>query len=259
MIRYDYSGKVVLVTAAAGGIGQATAQAFARAGASVLMADINADGGEATAAALRGEGHDVRFRRADATVEADVAGLVRHAVDHFGGLHVAANIAGGSTISATGADLHLQPLDGWEFTQRLSLGSVFLGMKHQIAHMIDHGGGAIVNITSLAAMLHVGAAGAAYGAAKAGVIRLSKFAAVAYADRGVRVNCIAPGVVPTEAYKIAGEDIAQAIIADLVANQPIHRAISPDEQAATILWLCSDAAAMVTGQVLPVDGGWSAK
>ena len=145
------------------------------------------------------------------------------------------------------------------FTQNLSLTSVFLGMKHQIAHMVEHGGGSIVNVTSLAGMLHVSAAGGAYAAAKAGVIRLTKFAAVAYAGRGIRVNCIAPGVVPTDGYKAAGEDVAQMIIDDLVTNQPIRRTIAPAEQASALLWLCSDAAAMVTGQVLPVDGGWSAK
>lgn len=120
-------------------------------------------------------------------------------------------------------------------------------MKHQIAHMVAHGGGSIVNVTSLAAMLHVPAAGAAYGAAKAGVVRLTKFAAVAYADHGIRVNCIAPGVVPTDGYKTAGEDMAQRIIADLVANQPIRRAIEPAEQAGAILWLCSDAASSIAG------------
>ncbi len=258
-MQHDFSGKVALVTAASGGIGQATAQAFARAGAKVLLADINETDGEATAQALRDEGCNVLFQRADATVEEDVGGLVKLAVDHFGGLHVAANIVGGSTFSVVGPDLHTQPLDGWDYTQRMSLGSVFLGMKHQIGHMIRHGGGAIVNVTSLAAMLHVPAAGAAYGAAKAGVIRLTKFAAVEYADRGIRVNCIAPGVVPTDGYKTAGEEMAQKIITDLVSNQPIRRAIAPAEQAEAMLWLCSDAAAMVTGHVLPVDGGWTAK
>ncbi len=141
----------------------------------------------------------------------------------------------------------------------VTLRSVFLSMKHEIAHMIENGGGSIVNITSLAGLLYVGAAGAAYAASKAGVIRLTKFAAVSYADRGVRVNCIAPGVTPTEAYNKAGPEIGQMVIDMLVKEQPIMRAIHPSEQAKVVAWLCSDDAAMVTGHVLPVDGGWTAK
>lgn len=132
-------------------------------------------------------------------------------------------------------------------------------MKHEIAHMIDHGGGAICNVTSLAALLYVAASGAAYAAAKAGVVRLTKFAAVSYADRGIRVNWIAPGVTPTEAYNKAGEEMGRMVIDHLLPFQPIRRTNATGEQADAIAWLCSDAASMVTGHVLPVDGGWTAR
>jgi NAD(P)-dependent dehydrogenase (short-subunit alcohol dehydrogenase family) len=254
-----FAGKSVLVTAAAAGIGRATAEAFARAGARVVLADIDDRGGQATCDALAAEGCDVAFLHTDATSEADVAALIRFGVDRMGGLDIAANVAGGGHPTAAGPEFHTQGLEGWDFTIGLSLTSVFLSMKHEIAHMADHRGGTIVNVTSLAGLLHVPIAGAAYAAAKAGVIRLTKFAAVNYAARGIRVNCIAPGVVPTAGYETAGPEIAQAIIADLVTHQPIARTISPAEQAAAILWLCSDEAAMVTGQVLPIDGGWSAQ
>jgi NAD(P)-dependent dehydrogenase (short-subunit alcohol dehydrogenase family) len=125
--------------------------------------------------------------------------------------------------------------------------------------MIEHGGGAIANVTSLAAMLYVGASGAAYAAAKAGVIRLTKFAAVSYADRGVRVNCIAPGVTPTEASNKAGKEMGQMVIDHLLEYQPIKRTIATSEQADALAWLCSNEAAMVTGHVLPIDGGWTAR
>lgn len=254
-----FNGKVALVTAAGAGIGMATAEAFARAGARVMLSDIDADTGNATAERLRGDGHDVRFMRADATCEADVAALVGGTVAAFGALNIAANIVGDAHRDASGADFHEQSLESWDYTQAISLSSVFLSMKHEIAHMIGHGGGAICNVTSLAAMLYVGASGAAYAAAKAGVVRLTKFAAVSYADRGLRVNCIAPGVTPTQAYNKAGAEMGQMVIDHLLPFQPISRVIATSEQADAIVWLCSDQAAMITGHVLPVDGGWTAR
>lgn len=254
-----FSGKVALVTAAGAGIGMATAEGFARAGARVMLSDINAETGNATAERLRSEGHDVRFLRADATSEADVVALVGSTIAAFGALNIAANIVGDAHRDAAGPDFHEQSLEAWDYTHAVSLSSVFLSMKHEIAHMIGHGGGAICNVTSLAALVYVGASGAAYASAKAGVVRLTKFAAVSYADRGVRVNCIAPGVTPTEAYNKAGAEMGQMVIDHLLPFQPIRRVIATSEQADAIAWLCSDQAAMVTGHVLPVDGGWTAR
>ena len=255
----DFNGKIILVTAAGAGIGAATAEGFARRGARVMVSDIDADSGEATTERLRRAGYDVRFLRADATAEEDVEALVRKTIETFGGLDVAANIVGDAHRDASGPEFHRQSLESWEHTQAVSLRSVFLTMKHEIAYMIDHGGGAICNVTSLAALLHVAASGAAYAAAKAGVVRLTKFAAVSYADRGIRVNCIAPGVTPTEAYNKAGKEMGQMVIDHLLPFQPIGRTIETSEQADAIAWLCSHEAAMVTGHVLPVDGGWSAR
>lgn len=254
-----FEGKAALVTAAGAGIGAATAEAFARHGARVMLSDINRAAGEEMADKLRAAGHLAHFLYADATVEEDVEALVRKTVETFGGLHLAANIVGDAHPEAAGPEFHLQSLEGWEHTMAVSLRSVFLSMKYEIAHMIDHGGGAIANVTSLAALLYVGVSGAAYAASKAGVVRLTKFAAVTYADRGVRVNCIAPGVTPTAAYNKAGPEIGQMVIDDLLQYQPIRRTIGTDEQANAIAWLCSDDASMVTGHVLPVDGGWTAR
>jgi NAD(P)-dependent dehydrogenase (short-subunit alcohol dehydrogenase family) len=105
----------------------------------------------------------------------------------------------------------------------------------------------------------MGGGGGVSGGAKAAVIRLTKFAAVSYAERGIRVNCIAPGVTPTRAYYKSGPEYARTLIDEQVVNQPIRRAIETSEQAAGIMWLCSDDAAMVTGHVLPIDGGWTAQ
>jgi NAD(P)-dependent dehydrogenase (short-subunit alcohol dehydrogenase family) len=259
MMAGQFEGKIALVTAAGAGIGAATAQMFAERGARVMLADINSAAGEAQAELLRVAGADVRFLRADATQEEYIARLVAETVAAFGGLDIAANIVGDAHADASGGDFHSQSLESWEHTMAVTLRSVFLSMKYEIAHMIEHGGGSIVNVTSLAGMLYVGPAGAAYAASKAGVIRLTKFAAVSYADRGVRVNCIAPGVTPTEAYNKAGVEMGQMVIDMLVKEQPIMRTIHPSEQAKAIAWLCSDDAAMVTGHILPVDGGWTAK
>jgi NAD(P)-dependent dehydrogenase (short-subunit alcohol dehydrogenase family) len=254
-----FHGKVALVTAGAAGIGAATAEAFARKGAKVMLADIDRDRGESVAAAIRSQGCEAQFQYADATREADVEALVLQTVQTFGALNVVANIVGDAHPNASGAEFHLQSLESWEHTLAVSLRSTFLCLKHEIQHMIQHGGGAIANVTSLAGMLHVPESGAAYAAAKAGVIRLTRFAAVTYAARGVRVNCVAPGVTPTEAYNKGGPEIGRMIIERLLPNQPLARPIATSEQAVAILWLCSDSAAMVTGHTMPVDGGWAAR
>ena len=253
-----FKDRPVLVTAAAAGIGAATARAFALEGARVMLSDIDVTCGEAQAEALREQGADVFFMATDCTDEEQVEALVRMTVETFGGLACAANVVGDVRGDAAGTEFHSQSTDGWDATIAVSLKSTYLCMKHEISHMLEHGGGSITNVTSLAGMLHVPESGAAYAAAKAGVIQLSKFAAVNYADRGVRVNCIAPGVTPTDAYFKGGQEAGDAVISHLLQNQPIKRAIDPAEQAAAILFLSSVEAAMITGHVLPVDGGWTA-
>jgi NAD(P)-dependent dehydrogenase (short-subunit alcohol dehydrogenase family) len=258
-MAYSFEGKVALVTAAAAGIGAATATRLARDGARVMLSDIDAAGGEALAEQLRADGADARFIRADVTREDEVAALVRATVEHFGGLDIAANIVGDSMGDANGTEMHLKSVEGWDDTFAVCLRSAFLCMKHQIAHMIGHGGGSIVNVSSLAGMVYVPESGAAYSAAKAGILQLTRWTAVTYADRGVRVNCISPGVTPTRAYFKRGPEAAAAQIAKMVERQALQRAIGTEEQANAVAWLCSDDAAMVTGHNIPVDGGWSAR
>lgn len=258
-MSHRYKDKPVLVTAAGAGIGAATAKAFAREGAILMLSDINESAGQQVAQALRDEGATVHFLKADCTREEEVEALVAKTVELLGGLSVAANIVGDVVGDAYGPEFHSQSTEGWNGTIAVSLNSVHLCMKHEIAHMIEHGGGVIANVTSLAAMTYVPVSGAAYAAAKAGVIQLTKFAALTYAERGVRANCIAPGVTPTAAYFKAGEEAGNEVINSLLENQAIKRSIDPAEQAASILWLCSEEAAMVTGHVLPVDGGWTAR
>src|SRR6202034_1314901 len=144
-----YANKVVLVTAGASGIGAATVAAFAREGARLMVSDINVSAGEAVVERLRRDGTEAHFLRADATVEEDTERLIRTTVETFGGLHVAANVVGDVHPGAAGPEFHMQSLLSWEATLAVSLRSVFLSMKHEIAYMIGHGGGAICNVTSL--------------------------------------------------------------------------------------------------------------
>jgi NAD(P)-dependent dehydrogenase (short-subunit alcohol dehydrogenase family) len=254
-----FTDQAVLVTAGASGIGAAAAAAFARDGARLMVSDINVAAGEAVVERLRGGGAEAHFMRADATIEEDIERLMRKTVETLGALDVAANVVGDVHPGAAGPEFHQQSLASWDATLAVSLRSTFLSMKHEIGHMIANGGGVICNVTSLSGLLHVPESGAAYAAAKAGVIRLSKFAAINYAERGVRVNCIAPGVTPTPAYYKAGPEGAKMLIERMLEGHAIKRVIDPSEQAAAILWLCSKEAAMVTGHVLAVDGGWSAR
>jgi NAD(P)-dependent dehydrogenase (short-subunit alcohol dehydrogenase family) len=224
-----------------------------------MLSDISPEGGESVTARLRQAGAEAQFFQADGTNEADVERLVGKTIQAFGGLHLAANVIGDVVGDAYGPEFHTQSLAGWDGTVAVSLRSTFLCLKHEIAHMIGHGGGSIVNVTSLAGMLYVPESGAAYSASKAGVIQLTRFAALTYAERGIRVNCLAPGTTPTAAYEKAGPEAAKILIARLLEGHAIKRTIKPCEQAAAILWLCSTDAAMVTGHVLPVDGGWTAR
>ena len=128
-------------------------------------------------------------------------------------------------------------------------------MKHQIAHMREHGGGAIVNVSSLAGMRFVQAGGAAYATSKAGVIQLTKYAAMNYAADGIRVNCVSPGATMTSTF--ARKGIGTEYLMRMVENHAIKRPVEAWEQAAAILWLCSGDAQMVTGLNMPVDGGWA--
>jgi NAD(P)-dependent dehydrogenase (short-subunit alcohol dehydrogenase family) len=256
-----FSNIPVLVTAAASGIGAATAEAFANEGARVMLSDINEEAGEEVSQRLRAAGCDANFVHADATVDEEVDRLVHRTVEVYGGLVFAANVVGGVIGDAFGPDFHLQSQEGWASTVELCLTSTFLSMKHEIAHMVEHGGGSIVNVSSLQGTLFVPEGGVAYSAAKAGVIRLTKFAAVNYADRGIRANCISPGITLTPpvlqgAGPHAGGD---ELIERMLMGHAIKRPIEPSEQAAVILWLCSAESAMVTGHNLPVDGGWSAR
>jgi len=255
MPTFDFNDRVALVTGAASGIGRAAALAFGEAGAQVVLADIDEQGGAEVAKHVEALGTDALFVQTDVADGAQVRTLVDRATAAFGGLDYAFNNAGiDAGVFAPVAEF---PEDIWDRILAVNLTGVMLCMKHEIPEMLkrDHGT-AIVNCASTAGLIatpHL----PAYVASKHGVIGLTKSAAADYATTKLRVNVVCPGVTQTPLVDryIAGhpdrEQLAQSYA-------PMNRLGRPEEIAAAVLWLCSDAASYVTGHPLAVDGGWLA-
>lgn len=251
---YDFSGRVALVTGAAMGMGLATAQAFAEAGAKVVLGDVNKAALDASVAGLEASGHDVVGVPCDVSAEDEVAHLVDTAVSRFGRLDMAFNNAG---IMVPATDAAEESLEQFERVQAINLRGVWASIKHELRVMGPQGSGAIVNNSSLGGL--VGNPGrAAYHASKHGVLGLTQSVALEYAPRGVRVNAICPGTIRTPMVDglFASGDLAES---DVTSLAPIGRLGTAEEIAAAVLWLCSPASAFVVGVALPVDGGYVAR
>jgi len=240
-------GKVALVAGASRGIGAVTARAFAQAGAAVVVAARDKDALEQVAEGIRAEGGQALAVPTDVGDPASVERLVQQAEETFGRLDIAFNNATDGPPPAPLADL--DP-DDFDRAIRTNIRGTFLGMKYEIQAMLRAGGGAIVNMASLAGLQGV-ANLAGYAAGKAGIVALTKVAALDYADQGIRVNVVAPGPILTHHLEAAGEEAQRR--AGL--STPMRRVGRSEEVAATVLWLCSDQASFVTGATLPIDGG----
>jgi glucose 1-dehydrogenase len=251
----DFAGKVALVTGAAGGMGRATAQAFAAAGAKVVAADIAADEGEQTAKLIRGNGGEAVFVRTDVSDAADVEAAVATAVNEYGGLDCAANMAAIETETTFLADCEEATFDR---LVAVNLRSIFLCLKYEIRAMLQRGGGSIVNIASTNSFRPLPKQ-AVYTATKHGVIGLTKTAAIEYAGKGIRVNAVAPGAIDTPMLRGAiaarGSDEAEVIS----RLSLVGRFGDPTEIANAVLWLCSDRSTYTVGHTLAVDGGYLAR
>jgi NAD(P)-dependent dehydrogenase (short-subunit alcohol dehydrogenase family) len=249
-LQYDFSDRVALVTGGSQGIGAGVAAAFVQAGAAVVISARGNERLQQTLAELRKAGGRALAVPADVTDEDAVRGLVERCVEEFGRLDFAVNNATDGPMPAPLADI---PSDGFSVGIQTNINGTFFSMKHEIPAMLASGGGVIINMASVAG---VGAMSnlAAYVSGKAGIIGLSRSAALDYAEQGVRINVIAPGPILTDHLRAAG-DRAQQMAAQSV---PLGRIGTTDDIAACVLWLCSDDASFVTGVTLPVDGGQSA-
>ena len=249
-LTYDFSDRAALITGGSQGIGAAIAAAFVQAGAAVAITARSNDRLQRTATELRDGGGRVLAVPADVTDEAAVRALVARCIDEFGRLDFAINNATDGPMPAPLADI---PSDGFSLGIRTNINGTFYGMKYEIPAMLASGSGVIINMASVAGL---GATSnlAAYVSGKAGVIGLSRSAALDYADQGIRINVIAPGPILTDHLRAAG-DRAQQMAAQSV---PLGRIGTTADVAACVLWLCSDEASFITGATIPLDGGQTA-
>jgi NAD(P)-dependent dehydrogenase (short-subunit alcohol dehydrogenase family) len=246
----SYTAKVAFVTGAANGIGRAAALAFARKGASVVVADVSETQNQETARMIQDLGGRALAVACDVSRNADVQRALNATVDRFGRLDFAFNNAGIEYTAKPAADVTEEE---WNRIIDIDLRGVFLCMKHEIPLMLKQGGGAIVN-TSSGAGIKGFKGGAAYVAAKHGVVGLTKAAALDYAKSNIRINAVCPGIIDTPMMDRFSGGTAEGR-QGVIAQEPVGRMGTPDEIAATVVWLCSDAASFVVGHAMVVDGG----
>ena len=246
-------GKVVIVTGGSSGIGKATAIAFAREGAKVVVASRREKEGQETVKQVQSAGSEGFFIKTDVSKETDVSAMVEKTIATYGHLDYAFNNAG---IEQIPTPLVEQTEETFDQIMEINVKGVWLCMKHQIPQMLVSGGGAIVNMSSISGM--IGASGLPiYVASKHAVLGLTKSVALEYAKEGIRINAVCPGMIETDLLDrvFANQEVKER----LIAMHPIGRVGKPEEIAEAVVWLCSDKASFVTGQSLPLDGGYVAQ
>jgi NAD(P)-dependent dehydrogenase (short-subunit alcohol dehydrogenase family) len=248
-------GKSALITGGGGGIGRATALAFAREGARVAVADLDAEAARETVALVNAAGGQAISLPGDMSKDGDVRTMIEAAVATYGRLDCAFNNAGiaGWQVDAAGKKTAEWSEEAFDRMIAVNLKGVWLCMRHELPQMQAQGGGAIVNTGSIAGLVGLPTS-SAYVAAKHGVIGLTKTAALEYADANIRINAVCPGYIQTRMTGPAMQMRGEAIL----AQTPLKRMGNPEEIAEMVLWLCSERASYVTGAAYNVDGGWMA-
>jgi NAD(P)-dependent dehydrogenase (short-subunit alcohol dehydrogenase family) len=251
--KSGFDGQTVIVTGAGSGIGRETAVEFGDAGANVVVADVDTEGGTAAAERINDETDgDATFVEVDVTDDGDVRRMVETATDQYGGLDVAFNNAG---IGGAFEEPHEIPEENWQAIIDVNLSGIWRCMRKEIPAMDESGGGAIVNTASV--LGQVGEAGTpAYTSAKHGVVGLTKVAALEQAQNDIRVNAVCPGYIETQMLDDAGVTSDEQMRAETEALHPMGRLGTADEIADAVLWLASDGASFATGETLSVDGGY---
>lgn len=245
----NYTDKTVLITGAGSGIGRTAAIAYAKAGANVVVSDINTTGGETTVQDIQQSGGNAIFVPADVSQYEQVAALVQHTVAHFGRLDIAINNAG---IGAAQLRTHEANIDEWNAVIAVNQTGVFYCMQHELREMLKHKSGCIVNVSSIAG-LRAMPKNIAYSASKFAVVGMTKTAAKEYAKFGIRINALCPVFTPTGLFR---PELFPAEIAHTFEQTiPMKRFATVDEMANTLLYLTSELASFVTGHAMPVDGG----
>jgi len=245
-----FENKVALVTGGSSGIGRATALAFAKEGAKVVVSDIKEDEGKETVRLIKKDQGTAIFVKCDVSNESEVKNMLQTIKDTFGQLDCAFNNAGTEGIAATTESC---TEENWDKTINTDLKGVWLCMKHELTAMLKTGKGSIVNCSSIAGLVGFEAL-PAYVASKHGVIGLTETAALEYAKKNIRVNAVCPGAIQTPMLN----RVTKGEIETMAKEDPMGRIGKPEEIAESVLWLSSDKASYVTGQALAVDGGWVA-